>query len=101
MKNTVIATLVIFSCLGLDLSAAELEDQTTDGQVSYIENRTVIELVQGRLFNINEMVVPAPNGKWDLLFPRQNWILQGTKRRADGDGYYFMFSNPQSKLNLS
>jgi hypothetical protein len=44
--------------------------------------------------------VSAPGAPWELRFPRDQWSLQ-TKRRADGQADYYMFSNARTQLNMS
>jgi hypothetical protein len=45
--------------------------------------------------------VSAQAAPWELRFPRDQWSLQQTKRRPDGQGDYYLFSNPRTQLNLS
>lgn len=49
----------------------------------------------------NVLSVSTQTAPWELRFPRDEWALQQTKRRADGLGDYYMFSNGRTQLNVS
>jgi hypothetical protein len=43
----------------------------------------------------------APNTPWEIRFPKHGWQLQQERRRQDGLAFYYMFSNPKTKFNVS
>jgi hypothetical protein len=43
----------------------------------------------------------APNTPWEIRFPKHDWQLQQERRRQDGLAFYYLFSNPKTKLNVS
>lgn len=49
----------------------------------------------------DEVRVIAPSGTWELGFPRLAWQLTQSRRRKDGAGYHFMFSDTKSDLSMS
>ena len=43
----------------------------------------------------------GPNTPWQMRFPKNGWQLDQERRREDGLGFYYMFSDPITKMNLS